>query len=73
MYESKLLNVKIMRPKIHFIPDVVYSQVETLESPNKLLKMDAHMGIYGLENLWEIDKSQAFQLLQDNKKVDIFM
>ena len=40
MYESKILNVKIQQAKIHFIPDVVYSQVETLESPNKLLQMD---------------------------------
>ena len=26
--------------KIHYIPDVVYSQVETFESPNQLLQMD---------------------------------
>lgn len=40
MFESKILNVKLSKNKIHFIPDVVYSQVETLESPNKLLQMD---------------------------------
>ena len=39
-YESKILNVKLRKPKIHFIPDIVYSQVSTLESPNKLLQMD---------------------------------
>ncbi len=40
MSESKILNVKLSKNKIHFIPDVVYSQVETLESPNHLLQMD---------------------------------
>ena len=39
-YESQLLNVKLQKSKIHFIPDVVYSQVPTLELPNKLLQMD---------------------------------
>lgn len=40
MFESKILNVSLKKNKIHFIPNVVYSQVETLESPNQLLQMD---------------------------------
>ena len=40
VYESTILNVKLKNPKIHFIPDIVYSQVETMESPNQLLQMD---------------------------------
>ena len=39
-YESKILNVTLKKPKIHFIPDVVYAQVPTFETPNKLLQMD---------------------------------
>lgn len=39
-YESKTLNVTLKKSKIHFIPDVVYAQVPTFESPNKLLQMD---------------------------------
>ena len=39
-YESKILDVKLKKSKIHFIPDIVYSQVPTFETPNKLLKMD---------------------------------
>ena len=39
-YESKILNVKLSKSKVHFIPDVVYSQVPTFETPNKLLQMD---------------------------------
>ena len=39
-YESKTLNVTLNKFKIHFIPDIVYSQVSTFESPNKLLQMD---------------------------------
>ena len=39
-YESKTLNVKLKKFKIHFIPDIVYAQVPTFESPNKLLQMD---------------------------------
>ena len=39
-YESKVLNVQLRKPKIHFIPDIVYSQVPTFESPNKLPQMD---------------------------------
>ena len=39
-YESKILNVALSKFKIHYIPDIVYSQVPTLESPNKLLQMD---------------------------------
>ena len=41
MFESKILNVKLSKNKIHFIPDVVYSQVETLESPDQLLQQDS--------------------------------
>ncbi|MBQ6296444.1 MAG: alpha/beta hydrolase [Selenomonadaceae bacterium] len=40
MFESKILNVTIRKPKIHFIPDVVYAQVPTFEKPNQLLQMD---------------------------------
>jgi len=39
-YESKILNVTLRRPKIHFVPDVVYAQVPTFEKPNHLLQMD---------------------------------
>ena len=39
-YESKTLNVNLNKFKIHFIPDIVYAQVPTFESPNKLLQMD---------------------------------
>ena len=39
-YDSKTLNVLLKKSKIHFIPDIVYSQVPTFESPNKLLQMD---------------------------------
>lgn len=39
-YESKILNVTLKRPKIHFVPDVVYAQVPTFEKPNQLLQMD---------------------------------
>ena len=39
-YESKILNVKLRRPKIFFVPDVVYAQVPTSEKPNHLLQMD---------------------------------
>ena len=40
MFESKILNVALTRAKIHFLPDVVYAQVPTLEKPNQLLQMD---------------------------------
>lgn len=40
MYESKILNVALKQAKIHFVPDVVYAQVPTFESPNQLLQMD---------------------------------
>ena len=40
VYESKILNVTLRRPKIHFVPDVVYAQVPTFEKPNQLLQMD---------------------------------
>lgn len=40
MFESKILNVSLKKNKVHFIPNIVYSQVETLESPNQLLQMD---------------------------------
>lgn len=39
-FESKILNVTIRKPKIHLIPDVVYSQAPTDETPNQLLQMD---------------------------------
>ena len=39
-YESKILKVELKKAKIHYIPDVVYSQVETVEKPNQLLQMD---------------------------------
>lgn len=39
-FESKILNVELRRAKIHYIPDVVYSQVETFEKPNQILQMD---------------------------------
>lgn len=34
MFKSKILNVTIRKPKIHFVPDVVYAQVPTIERPN---------------------------------------
>ena len=40
VYESKILNVTLRKPKIHFVPDVVYAQVPTFEKPNQLLQMD---------------------------------
>ena len=40
IYESKILNVTLRKPKIHLISDVVYSQVPTFEIPNKALLMD---------------------------------
>ncbi len=39
-YESKILNVKLRRAKIHYVPDVVYKQAPTFEKPNQLLQMD---------------------------------
>ena len=39
-YESKILNVTLRKPKIHFVPDVVYAQVPTFEKPNQLLQMN---------------------------------
>ncbi len=39
-FESKVLNVELKRAKIHYISDVVYSQVETFEKPVQLLQMD---------------------------------
>lgn len=39
-YESKILNVKLRRAKIHYVPDVVYAQVPTFERPNQPLQMD---------------------------------
>ncbi|MBR1580343.1 MAG: alpha/beta hydrolase [Selenomonadaceae bacterium] len=38
--ESKVLNVELTKSKIHFIPDVVYAQEPTFETPNQLLKLD---------------------------------
>ena len=40
MFESKILYVPLTRAKIHFVPDVVYAQVPTLENPHQLLQMD---------------------------------
>ncbi|MBR4383196.1 MAG: alpha/beta hydrolase fold domain-containing protein [Selenomonadaceae bacterium] len=40
MFESKILYVPLTQAKIHFVPDVVYAQVPTFESPNQLLQMD---------------------------------
>lgn len=40
MFESKTLYVPLTRAKIHFVPDVVYAQVQTLENPHQLLQMD---------------------------------
>ena len=40
MFESKILDVRIRRPKINFVPDVVYAQVPTLQRPIQLLQMD---------------------------------
>ncbi|MBR1728234.1 MAG: alpha/beta hydrolase [Selenomonadaceae bacterium] len=39
-YESKILNVELKKAKIHYIPDVVYSQIMTFEKPVELLHMD---------------------------------
>ena len=39
-FESKILNVKLKKAKIHYIPDVVYSQVPTFEKPIQPLQMD---------------------------------
>lgn len=39
-FESKVLNVELRRAKIHYVPDVVYAQVETFEKPVQLLQMD---------------------------------
>ena len=38
--ESKVFNVEIKKGKTHFIPDVVYAQEPTFETPNQLLKLD---------------------------------
>ncbi len=40
IYESKILNVTVRKPKIHLVPDVVYAQVPTFEKMNQLLQMD---------------------------------
>lgn len=40
IYESKILNVTLKRAKIHFVPDVVYSQPSTQNMPNLPLQMD---------------------------------
>lgn len=39
-FESKILNVKLKKAKIHYIADVVYSQVPTFEKPLQALQMD---------------------------------
>lgn len=39
-YESKTLNVTLRRPKIHFVPDVVYAQPSTEHLKNLLLQAD---------------------------------
>ena len=39
-FESKILNVKLKKAKIHYLPDVVYSQVPTFEKPIQPLQMD---------------------------------
>ena len=39
-FESKVLNVELKRAKIHYVPDVVYSQVSTFEKPVQPLQMD---------------------------------
>ena len=39
-YESKILNVQLRKAKIHYIPNVVYSQVSTHDFLNRTLKMD---------------------------------
>jgi len=40
VFESKILHVKIRRPKIHFVPDVVYAQPSTQHRKNLLLQAD---------------------------------
>ena len=40
MFESKILHVTIRRPKIHFVPDVVYAQPSTQHLKNILLQAD---------------------------------
>lgn len=42
-FESKVLNVQLKKAKVHYIPDVVYSQVPTFEKPIELLQMDILM------------------------------
>ena len=37
---GKIINVELKKNKIHFIPDVVYAQVPTFETPNQLLQLD---------------------------------
>ena len=39
-FESKILNVKPKKSKIHYIPDVIYSQVPTFEKSLHALQMD---------------------------------
>ena len=39
-FESKILNVKLKKSKIHYIPDVIYSQVPTFEKSLHALQMD---------------------------------
>lgn len=39
-HESQVVNVELHKPKIRFIPNIVYSQVETMNNPNELLQMD---------------------------------
>ena len=39
-FESKILNVELKKNKIHFIPNVVYAQVPTFETPNQILQLD---------------------------------
>ncbi len=38
--ESKILNVTLSKKKIHFVPNIVYAQVPTFDSPNKILQLD---------------------------------
>lgn len=43
IHESKILNVTLRRPRIHFVPDVVYAQMSMPHMKNKLLQADLLM------------------------------
>ncbi|MCR5834744.1 MAG: alpha/beta hydrolase [Selenomonadaceae bacterium] len=40
IYESKILNVTIRRPKVHYLPDIVYAQISDSKKTNQLLQAD---------------------------------